>query len=149
MVLATCVAFSSDVHGQTASTGALAGSVLDSSGAVIPGVEVQLVNQQTADDESVTSDNTGSFSFPLLVPGNYDLRATKSSFEVLQVSKHSCSRNRDLAAGTSASARYRQGGHANFFRRPDGSDGHCCIGQGYKSNSDHRPFRWSRGTSRK
>jgi hypothetical protein len=83
--LASCVFFSSGAYGQTASTGALAGSVLDPSGAVISGVEVQLISQTTGEIESVTSDNTG-FAFPLLAPGAYELQASKNNFETLRIS---------------------------------------------------------------
>jgi hypothetical protein len=74
-----------DASGQTASTGALAGLVLDPSGAAIPTVEIQLINSKTGDDNSVTSDRSGNFSFPLLLPGTYDLEASKAGFETLRV----------------------------------------------------------------
>jgi len=48
LVIATAAAvFPNRVFGQTASTGALAGTVTDPSGAVIPGVAVRLVSQTT------------------------------------------------------------------------------------------------------
>jgi hypothetical protein len=52
---------------------------------VIPGVEVQLINQKVGDNKSVTSDDTGSFLFPLLTPGIYDLRAGKTNFGTLRI----------------------------------------------------------------
>src|SRR5580692_691010 len=47
------------VRGQTASTGALAGVVLDPSGVALPGVAIPLVNQETSEEESMTSDEQG------------------------------------------------------------------------------------------
>jgi hypothetical protein len=48
-------------------------------------VEIQLINSKTGDDNSVTSDRSGNFSFRLLLPGTYDLQASKAGFETLQV----------------------------------------------------------------
>ena len=84
--LATCLLFSIRIYAQTASTGALAGLVLDPSGGAIPGVQVELVSQQTGDTQSVASGNVGTFRFPLLLPGAYRVRANKAGFETLAVS---------------------------------------------------------------
>src|SRR5271167_4001109 len=65
------------VNGQTAATGALAGKVLDPSGAVIPGAEVHLMNHQTGDTDLSTSDAAGNFHFPLLPPASYELQVSK------------------------------------------------------------------------
>jgi hypothetical protein len=74
----------SRAYGQTASTGAVAGVTLDSTGATLPDVTINLVNQETMGEESTTSDEQGRFGFPFLPPGKYELRASKSSFEPLR-----------------------------------------------------------------
>src|SRR4029077_21290686 len=66
------VLFSSQIRGQTTSTGALTGLVLDQSGAVLPGSVVVLTNQETRVTYSAASDGDGRFSFPLLPPGDYE-----------------------------------------------------------------------------
>jgi hypothetical protein len=72
------------VLGQTASTGALAGIALDPSGVALPGASIVLVNQETSEEESTTSDEHGRFGFQFLSPGKYELRASKASFEPLR-----------------------------------------------------------------
>jgi len=84
-MLATGLSFSSIIYGQTSSTGALIGSIVDPSGAVIAGADVRLVSQQMGDVQSATSSSSGSFRFPLLAPGTYALSAEKAGFEALQV----------------------------------------------------------------
>jgi Carboxypeptidase regulatory-like domain/TonB dependent receptor len=68
-------------RGQTASTGALAGVVLDPSGVALPGATIHLVNQETSEEESTISDEQGRFGFQFLSPGKYEVQASKSSFE--------------------------------------------------------------------
>ncbi len=51
--------FASVVFAQSASTGALTGTVTDSSGAVIPGVTVTATNQGTGQERSDTTNAEG------------------------------------------------------------------------------------------
>jgi hypothetical protein len=74
------------LHGQTASTGAVAGRVLDASGALVRGAEIRLINQGSGDTSSSSTDNEGSFHFVLLPQGTYDLRVSKTGFARLLVS---------------------------------------------------------------
>jgi len=69
---------------QTASTGALTGVTLDPSGAALPGVVLHLVNQETSETYSATTDQEGRLSFPLLPPGDYKLEASKADFQLLR-----------------------------------------------------------------
>ena len=78
---------STGLHGQTASTGALAGVALDSSGAELPGVLLRLSNRETGHTESATSDEHGRFSFLLLSPGTYQLQASKTDFNSLNLTE--------------------------------------------------------------
>ena len=78
---------STSLHGQTASTGALAGVALDSSGAELPGVFLRLSNRETDHTESATSDEHGRFSFLLLSPGTYQLQASKTDFNSLNLTE--------------------------------------------------------------
>ncbi|MFZ0283712.1 MAG: TonB-dependent receptor, partial [Terriglobales bacterium] len=61
---------------QDASTGALRGTVVDSTGSRIAGAVVVLVNDATGFRYSIASDASGQFVFQLLQPGDYSGRAT-------------------------------------------------------------------------
>ena len=65
--------------GQT-STGSIDGVVVDSSGAVVPGVTVVVTHEQTGASREVISDGRGLFSAALLPVGPYTVRATLSGF---------------------------------------------------------------------
>jgi hypothetical protein len=78
LTIAISVVFSSHIRGQTPSTGALTGLVFDFSGAVLPGAVVRVINQDTGATDSAISDGQGSFSFPLLPPGDYTVQAIKT-----------------------------------------------------------------------
>ena len=52
---------STGLHGQTTSTGAMAGVSLDPSGAELPGVLLRLSNRETGRTKSAISDEHGSF----------------------------------------------------------------------------------------
>ncbi len=71
------------ILGQTASTGALTGVTLDPSGAVVPGVVVQLTKEGGGEKESATSDGNGRFGLLLLPPGRYELQASTPDFELV------------------------------------------------------------------
>lgn len=66
---------------QSSSTGAITGVVLDPSGAVVPGVLVELLKGGDPEARSFKSDQNGQFGFLLLPPGTYQLRASKTDFE--------------------------------------------------------------------
>ena len=75
------------LHGQTASTGALAGVTLDPSGAELPGVLLRLSNRGNGHTESAIADEHGRFSFLLLSPGTYHLQASKTDFASLSLAE--------------------------------------------------------------
>lgn len=65
-------------------TATVIGSVYDPTGAVIPGAQVQLINQATGVPRVTTSDGRGFFSFVGVVPGTYDLAASARGFQPLK-----------------------------------------------------------------
>ena len=71
------------MYGQTADTGAIAGSVSDPSGALVPRAAVVVNSQATGEERDLTTDARGSFSAPFLTPGNYDLTVRAPGFEPL------------------------------------------------------------------
>ena len=83
LALTVALLSSRKTSGQTASTGALTGFALDPSGAVLPGVVLQLTIEDGSEARSATSDNDGRFGFLLLRPGTYELQASKVDFRSL------------------------------------------------------------------
>ncbi len=61
--------------------GAITGRVTDSTGAVIPGVTVRAENAVTGVKAATTTNETGGFRLPFLLPGNYSLSAEATGFK--------------------------------------------------------------------
>ena len=74
------------VSGQTASTGAVSGSIVDPTGAPIPGANIHLTLEGSSDARSGTSDKEGRFGFFLLPPGSYQLETDKTDFQPAKLS---------------------------------------------------------------
>lgn len=72
---------------QSSGTGAISGVVTDTSGAVVPDVQITITNQQTGDTRNLRSSSTGSFTASSLAPGKYRVEASKSGFRTLTVSQ--------------------------------------------------------------
>src|ERR1035441_7158557 len=72
----------SETWAQTASTGAVTGTVTDSARAVVPGAEVTVVNEGTGEVRKVTTGSVGMYLVPLLPPGSYRVEVSKSGFKL-------------------------------------------------------------------
>jgi hypothetical protein len=66
--------------GQTV-TGTISGTVKDSSGAVLPGTKISLLNQDTGTARAVQADAAGHYSASTLNLGNYRVTATQDGFQ--------------------------------------------------------------------
>ncbi|MGH9796135.1 MAG: carboxypeptidase regulatory-like domain-containing protein [Candidatus Acidiferrales bacterium] len=64
-------------------TGVIRGTVVDASGSVVPGANIEARNLDTNAIRSLTSDGDGRFSFLLMPSGRYTLTATKDGFAKL------------------------------------------------------------------
>jgi len=71
------------MYGQTANTGAIAGSVSDPSGAPVAGAAVVIDSEATGEERDLTTNAEGNFSVPFLTPGNYDLTVRTNGFKPL------------------------------------------------------------------
>ena len=71
---------SASTYAQSPGTGAIAGSVVDPSGAVLPKAELSVVNDDTHAARSVATSSEGAFRISLLPPGNYSISAQASGF---------------------------------------------------------------------
>ncbi len=60
--------------------GSLAGTITDPNGAALPGVTVEIRNAETNVSNTATTNEEGGYSFPLLNPGKYTLKATAQGF---------------------------------------------------------------------
>jgi len=75
LLLAAC--FAAPALGQTL-TGTIAGTIKDQQGAVLPGVTVTLVGKQGS--RTAITDTTGTYRFPGLEPGSYNVTADLTGF---------------------------------------------------------------------
>jgi Carboxypeptidase regulatory-like domain/TonB-dependent Receptor Plug Domain len=75
LLLPTCAAF------QTIVTGAISGTVLDPSRAVVPGAAVRLTATLTGTTQAAATDSAGVFTLPFLKPGLYDVSAAHKGFK--------------------------------------------------------------------
>jgi carbon monoxide dehydrogenase subunit G len=57
---------------------------VDPGGALIPGAKVSVANDATGESRSSTSSETGSFSFPSLLPATYTIRVELPGFQTFQ-----------------------------------------------------------------
>jgi len=65
---------------QSTATGTVAGVVTDSSGAVVPGVAVALIDSTTGASRITATNDTGRYNLANVTPGVYDLTFTKNGF---------------------------------------------------------------------
>lgn len=67
--------------GQNKNTGEIRGTVVDTSGAVIPGAQVVTMNMDTGLQVDRMTDETGSYIAPYLQAGRYSVTVTKDGFK--------------------------------------------------------------------
>jgi hypothetical protein len=95
---------------QSAGTGALAGTVTDSSGAVIPNATVTVTNTETNLSRTITTGTDGTYKFALLPPGTYRVRFSAVGFKAAEVPSVTVNvtetpvLNRSLDVGTQSEA---------------------------------------------
>ncbi len=82
LALLAWAAFSGSIalHAQTAVQGAIAGTVSDPTGAVIPGAVITITNNSTNAETKLTSNPSGFFKAPLLQPGTYSVTISAANF---------------------------------------------------------------------
>ena len=73
----------SPLFAQSRASGEIRGTVLDSTGAAVPGVAITIQNQLTGVLTKLTSDNTGVYDAASLDPGTYTVTFEKEGFKKL------------------------------------------------------------------
>jgi hypothetical protein len=82
------LAFSAWVaNAQSTTEGAIAGTVEDATGAIVPGAAVVIHNNGTNFDHTLTSDASGYFKVPLLEPGTYTVTITGTGFSAYKANE--------------------------------------------------------------
>ena len=77
-----CVAYACAAYAQT-SRGTVSGTVIDASGAVVPGASVTVIGTETGTRRSTFSNEAGIYRVPQLPVGSYELRVEKPGFASL------------------------------------------------------------------
>jgi hypothetical protein len=67
--------------GQSRAAGEIRGTVMDATGAAVPGVTIHITNQQTGVVTNLTSDNTGVYDAASVDPGTYTVTFQKEGFK--------------------------------------------------------------------
>ena len=65
--------------------GTITGTVTDPNSAVVPGASVTVKNTETNIAATATTNDQGSYTVPLLLPGTYTVSATASGFKTTTV----------------------------------------------------------------
>src|SRR6202162_6167306 len=76
--------------------GGITGTVMDESGAVIPGAAVTIVGDQTKLTRSLQTTDTGSYDFVNLPIGNYTIAVTQMGFQTLNIPSIQVQANRTV-----------------------------------------------------
>jgi hypothetical protein len=80
LVLVVCVGSALPTWAQSASSGTVAGSVTDQSGAVVPSATVTLTDVSTNNTRSTTTNAAGRYFVADVQPGTYNIVVTKAGF---------------------------------------------------------------------
>ena len=82
-VLPALVSFPAAAFAQRTTTGTIVGKIVDSSGAVLPGVAVSLKSPEALGDFSGITDSNGMYRVSNLPPATYDIRAELAGFQTV------------------------------------------------------------------
>ena len=98
VILTSVLLLASGGQSQTISS-TLLGTVSDPSGNVIPRAVVAVINESTGDQRSLTTDATGGFTFPSLLPGSYTVKVTATGFRAFEKKNNVLTANERLSVG--------------------------------------------------
>jgi len=81
LVLVVCLITVIGVAWGQGQSGTLNGTVVDKTGAVVPGAAVTVENINTGVEQKTTTTAAGAFTFPYLPSGTYNIRVTAAKFK--------------------------------------------------------------------
>ncbi len=93
MILLLAVGIRTRPAGAQVLYGTVVGNVQDESGAVVPGVTVAITSKDTGQRRETITNELGNYSFPNLLPGIYEIRATLQRFSTFNKTNLSVSTN--------------------------------------------------------
>ena len=64
----------------------LSGTLIDPTGAVIPGAKVKLINSEAKETRETSTNDEGRFEFTPVAPGDYSITVESSGFKTLEIS---------------------------------------------------------------
>jgi hypothetical protein len=73
------------VHGQSATSCAITGTITDATGAVVPAVQVTITNQATGLSHTESSNSNGFYDAESLAPGDYSVATATTGFKSEQI----------------------------------------------------------------
>jgi hypothetical protein len=76
--------------------GSLVGKVLDFTGAIIPGAQVELINKKTTQTRQFMTDEYGVYSFPIVEEGVYSLKVEAQGFRKNEINAITIDRNQQI-----------------------------------------------------
>ena len=79
-LVALCLLNPSSGWSQSLVSGEVDGTVVDSSGAAVPGADVNLSSSETGFNETTKTSESGAFRFALVKPGKYTLTVAAANF---------------------------------------------------------------------
>ena len=85
LVALSLTLLSGNVWAQATASASITGTVVDSSGAVVPNAQVTITNKDTGLTRTMKTTGEGSYSFPLLPAGNYELKVTMTGFKTVTI----------------------------------------------------------------
>src|SRR3954463_6978987 len=80
-ILGLSLLFASAVPSSAQTFGQITGVVTDTSGGILPGASVTVTNTQTNAARTVQTNSTGSYVFPTLLPGIYNIKVELQGFQ--------------------------------------------------------------------
>src|SRR5689334_12482780 len=80
-----CLCFCGVLLAQVETSTSIRGLVTDPSGAAVPGATITIRNTATNETRTVTTDESGFYAFPSIVPGTYDVTVSQSGFKKAEV----------------------------------------------------------------
>ncbi|WP_158821675.1 carboxypeptidase regulatory-like domain-containing protein [Granulicella sp. S156] len=81
MLFVLLLSLTGESWAQFAQRGGLAGTVFDSTGAVVPGAQITLLDLAQRQERKINADTAGHFEFDNLTAGQYQLTATLTGFQ--------------------------------------------------------------------